>query len=413
MRYIFYHYTSHGPIRLEELDAGQTRYGGSVARLRLLFWIAQRGHEVCLTGNVVEGEWRGVRAVSGGEGLARVLTTTSSERSLLVVNDPPGEESWDFVRRLRSEHTRLALWAGVPFGWHWLDRLVRGELDRIVCVSEWHRDIYRYYPGFEKIEVVYSGVDTDLMQAAPAALLTGRVVISTSVPRRTKGFHILLRAWGRVRQTRPDARLRVCGSAVMHDPSARLGRTGVLEADLEAEFPEFFDDMPQSLQAAGIELMGARPLLQVYSDLKSAKMAVVNANWRGSVETFCRAAVEAQICGTPVVGAARGSLNEVVAHGKTGLLVNRESSDVLAEAVLRLLEDETCRRRLSDAGPAWARPLADYAIIAPGWEAIAQRAWSGEPAPARPRQPQDTLRRLGYGRARLWVRERIKSYSQG
>lgn len=410
MKFVFFHHEPHGPFSLQQLDVGETHYGGSVARLRLLFWIAARGHEVHLVGNVEAGEWQGVQATSGICNLDSLIGIGCTvEPSVLVLNNPPVEEEWQHVQALRNDGLRIVLWAGNPFNWVWLGRAASGELDRIVCVSQAHREGYRLYPGFEKIEVSYSGVDTDLIAAAPTRSFSERRVLFTSIPRRTKGFHNLLRAWGTVREVVPDARLRVCGSARMHDPDAALGPTGVLDADLEAEFPEFFGDYPRSTERAGIELMGARGLPDIYSDLKAAAVAVVNCNWVGSFETFCRSAVEAQVAGIPVVGAARGSLPEVVAHGKTGLVVDLKDPATLADAIITLLKNETLRRRMGAAGREWVRPFSDYMFIAQGWEAIVQRAWSGEPAPAEPRPLHDSLRRLGCGRARLWIRNKIKA----
>jgi len=292
--------------------------------------------------------------------------------------------------------------------WTWIERAAKGELDRIACISHSHREPYRIYRGFDRMEMVYTGVDVDLIDAAPSRPRSDHLVLWLSIPRRTKGLHNLLRAWNSVRRAIPDVRLRVCGSASMHEPSARLGRTGILDSDLEAEFPQFFGDHPYSTEQFGIELAGARALQDVYSDLKSAAVAIVNCNWRGATETFCRSAVEAQIAGTPVVGAAGGSLPEVVADGKSGLLVEREDSVALGEAVVRLLQNRTLCQEMGAAGKILAARFADYSAIAQHWEFIARRALDGDPVPTERRFAGDVMRILGYGQARLWARRHVK-----
>jgi glycosyltransferase involved in cell wall biosynthesis len=187
----------------------------------------------------------------------------------------------------------------------------------------------------------------------------------------------------------------------MHDPGAALGATGILDRELEEEFPDFFSDYPHSSSRAGIELLGSIDLTDVYTEIKSAALAVVNCNWRISVETFCRAAVEAQVAGTPVVGANGGSLREVVKNGETGILVDREDPEELAEAIVQLLLDRSRRLRMGDAGISWARKLAEYSFIAPDWEGIAARAITGAPAPVEPQFPDDLLRLVGYGYLRM------------
>ncbi len=410
MKFIFLNHEPHGPITLFDLYKGKCHYGGSVVRLRVLFWLAETGNEVHLIGNVEDAELRGVRSSSCDGHFQLLLRNKPLDRSVLVLNNPPDQELWDKIQKYKNNSKRVILWAGNPFDWFWLQRAVEGKPDRIVCVSHSHREVYRLYPGFEKVEMIYTGADIDLITATPAPITatSDKIVLSTSVPRRSKGFHNLLHAWNEVRRAIPSAKLHVCGSPRMHDPDAVLGSTGVLDADLEADFPSFFANHPHSTKQAGIELLGSLSHREIFQKLKAAKVAVVNTNWTGSFETFCCSAVEAQVAGVPVVGAARGSLPEVVAHGKTGLLVNREDPGALAEAIMTLLKDDSLRQRMGVAGREWARPFADYKLIAKDWEAIARRAWNGETASFKPRQPHDFLRRLGYGQARLWVRDRVK-----
>jgi glycosyltransferase involved in cell wall biosynthesis len=194
----------------------------------------------------------------------------------------------------------------------------------------------------------------------------------------------------------------------MHAPDAALGNTGILDADVESEFPDIFGGGPASIEASGIRLMGARPLAEVHGHLSRAAVAVVNPGHR-SPETYCRAAVEAQAAGVPVVGALSGSLPEVVANERTGLLCREEGPQAIADAIARLLDDPQLARTMGQSGPAWANWLADYELIAPDWEGIAERAENDSPAPSEPRPLEDQLRKWGYGRARSWLRAALPS----
>jgi glycosyltransferase involved in cell wall biosynthesis len=409
MRFVFYHHQPHGPFSLGGLDAGTPLFAATVSRLRLLFWLAARGHGIQLFGNVESGEWKGVRATAGSEGLAAQLADGRVEEPVvLVVNNVPSNSEWDRIRSLKRPGVLVFLWAAGPFGAEWTQRAATREIDRVVCISNFQRDIYRVYPGFRRLEVSYMGVDTDLLAATPATKYSGPTVLFTSIPRRTKGLDHLLRAWSLVRRAVPEARLRVCGSAQMHLPGAVVGRTGILDSELEDEFSSFFGGYPASAESAGIELVGARPLTEVYGDLKGAVVAVVNCNWHGSLEMFCRSAVEAQMAGVPVVGAASGALPEVVVDGRTGLLAHSEDSTVIAEIIIRLLRDKALCTQMAAAGPTWARPLAEYETVAPDWEAMVHRARTDASAPAVRRQPYDLLRQLGYGRARLAARSLLR-----
>jgi len=414
MRFIFVHHEPFGPVNLRRLYHGEECFGGSVARLRLLFWLAERGHVVCLFGNVDDGEYRGVLGLAASsDSLDRLHPLLNHGPTLLVTNNPPDERLWTALSSLKSQSIRIAIWQGNPFPTRWLERLNAGQIDRIVCVSQTHRDYYRIYPRFRSIESSYSGVDTDFLRAVSVPRRSDNVVLSLSIPRPTKGIHRLLSAWPAVRRAIPDAILRICGSSKMHDPYAPVGKTGVLDVEIENQFPQLFGRHPDSTLRAGIELMGGRPLQEVYRDLKAAAVAVVNCNWHGSHETFCRSAVEAQFAGTPVVGAARGSLPEVVAHGKTGVLVNVADIKPIGDAIISLLANPATRLRMSVAGPGWAAPFADYAQISQDWEGIADRAFTGEPAPSIPRRVPDLLRNLGYGRVKLAAHPIRERFSQG
>ena len=61
-------------------------------------------------------------------------------------------------------------------------------------------------------------------------------------------------------------------------------------------------------------------------------------------------ALEAQSCGVPVVATRVAAVAEAVADGVTGLLVPPERPDAMADAVLRLLGDETLRVQMGAAG---------------------------------------------------------------
>lgn len=67
-------------------------------------------------------------------------------------------------------------------------------------------------------------------------------------------------------------------------------------------------------------------------------------------EPFGLVMVEANACGTPVVGYARGAAPEVVADGHTGRLVAPDDIDALCDAVAdaERLDPEACRRRVEE-----------------------------------------------------------------
>ncbi|MEY2341917.1 glycosyltransferase family 4 protein [Acidithiobacillus sp. IBUN Pt1247-S3] len=75
-------------------------------------------------------------------------------------------------------------------------------------------------------------------------------------------------------------------------------------------------------------------------------------------DTFGRVCLEAQACGTPVLGAAMGGIPESFAPGQTGLLLPPGDGDAWRDGVLRLASDAALREGLGAAGPSFAAGFA-------------------------------------------------------
>jgi glycosyltransferase involved in cell wall biosynthesis len=71
-------------------------------------------------------------------------------------------------------------------------------------------------------------------------------------------------------------------------------------------------------------------------------------------------------CGRPVIGTNSGGTPEIVRHGETGLLVERNEPGQLAEALGRLLENHEERERMGRNG-------RDLVMRSYGWGTVAQQ----------------------------------------
>jgi phosphatidylinositol alpha-1,6-mannosyltransferase len=88
------------------------------------------------------------------------------------------------------------------------------------------------------------------------------------------------------------------------------------------------------------------------------------------VEGFGISLVEASACGVAVVAGRSGGIPEAVRDGETGVLVDAERPEAVADALRRLLDDAALRRRLGQAGRRavetfynWDRVAADLRRI--------------------------------------------------
>lgn len=80
------------------------------------------------------------------------------------------------------------------------------------------------------------------------------------------------------------------------------------------------------------------------------------------LEGLCTSVMDAQAMGIPVVATDTGGIPDIVRDGVTGLLVAPRHPEGLAAAIIRLLEDETLRRRLADGGVRQAGEY-DYRVM--------------------------------------------------
>jgi phosphatidylinositol alpha-1,6-mannosyltransferase len=88
------------------------------------------------------------------------------------------------------------------------------------------------------------------------------------------------------------------------------------------------------------------------------------------VEGFGISLVESSACGLPVVAGRSGGIPEAVRDGETGILVDAERPDAVANVLRRLLDDVELAGKLGTAGRHaveryynWDRVVADMANI--------------------------------------------------
>ena len=110
------------------------------------------------------------------------------------------------------------------------------------------------------------------------------------------------------------------------------------------------------------------------------------ASWDLSVmpshfESFGVSAIESAAMGVPVVASNVGGLPDSVRDGETGLLVKPPGKPVspaapgeLADAIIALLADPDRRRRMGEAGVAWANQHFNWSAAMDQWELTLQQA---------------------------------------
>lgn len=270
-------------------------------------------------------------------------------------------------------------------------------VDAIVAVSD-HiattvRTAFPDFPG--RIATVGNGVDvghfTPGPEREPRAGRRRRVLFVGRISPE-KGVHTLLEAFGALGNRIDDVDLDIAG------PHAALSRDFLISLSSDRRVREllrFYDEEGACAYPAHLEEIIARNGLRDrvrflgnvshkhLLDLYRAADIVVNPSLS---ESFGMSVVEGMACGVPIVGTRVGGMCETILDGRTGLLVEPEAPQELADALAALLLDEEAARAMGTAGRQ--RAVEHYS-----WQARAERLAelydslaadrAEEPAPAR------------------------------
>ncbi|MCI0432340.1 MAG: glycosyltransferase family 4 protein, partial [Gemmatimonadetes bacterium] len=168
-----------------------------------------------------------------------------------------------------------------------------------------------------------------------------------------KGVHVLVDAFARIASSLPRASLELVGGAGSLPPEYLVG----LSRDpLVRGLEEFYrtDYLAEVKRRIPAEL---RDRIVFHG---SVGHDVLARHYRGATifvspsfsDAFPLTVVEAMGAGLPVVASAVGGIPEAVVDGETGLLVEPDKAEALADALRRMLENPALREKMAAAGRA-------------------------------------------------------------
>jgi phosphatidyl-myo-inositol dimannoside synthase len=196
-------------------------------------------------------------------------------------------------------------------------------------------------PG--RIEIVNPGCDSDFFRPLPVnqelrqRLLgsrhNGRVILTVGNLVSRKGHDTVIRALPYLCQQLPDVTYLVVGDGPYRQELETMA-TELNVADRVIFVGNIVDDeLPQLYALSDVFAMISRARIE-HSD----------------VEGFGLVFLEANACGKPVVGGLSGGVSDAVVEGETGLLVDPNNVQAVAETFEKLLSDEALRNRLGEQG---------------------------------------------------------------
>jgi phosphatidylinositol alpha-mannosyltransferase len=208
-----------------------------------------------------------------------------------------------------------------------LGRLIARLDHRIAVSAAARRTVARHFPG--RYDIIPNGIDGERFRArspapagpahgGPAILFVGRI-------EARKGLSYLVRALPAVRARVPAARLVVAGDGPERPAVERLVRALGLEA--------------------GVHFAGRVPDERLPAYFHAADVVCAPAT---GGESFGVVLLEAMAAGRAVVASAIAGYAELLGPSRAGLLVPPADPAALAQAIVRLLQDETLRRALGE-----------------------------------------------------------------
>lgn len=252
-------------------------------------------------------------------------------------------------------------------------------LRRVVCTGAQVYDYLRDHYVAPKLTLITNGFDTQGFKPNPHKQKDGRTVVYLGNIVKQKGFHILARAWPRVLQRHPDARLQVIGTGQLYDRSVPLGPWGVATESYERKFLLPYLAGSDGQPHPSVEFLGLLGHERV-GILQNAAVGVVNPS--GETENCPGSALEFQAAGTPVVSGAYWGLLDTVEHGRTGLL-GRTDAD-LVDNICALLDSPERAAAMGRAGIELVERRHNYREVVRVWQDTIREVCAEEPARRRP-----------------------------
>ena len=214
-----------------------------------------------------------------------------------------------------------------------LSRWKYDQVDLFICASEAIRRILLDDGVAEgRAITVHEGIDLERVAAAPEAPLHDElwlphgspVVGSVGALVPHKGQRHLIDAAALVVRQVPDARFVIAGE-------------GELRGSLEHHVKHLHLEKHVFLAGFRADILSLHKAFDIF---------VMSSVTEGLGTSL----LDAMACGKPVVATSAGGIPEVVEDGVTGFLVAPRDPQAMADAIVRLLEDEQLRKRMGDAG---------------------------------------------------------------
>lgn len=225
----------------------------------------------------------------------------------------------------------------------------------LTAVSDWaRRRLERAFGWTGRMGLLPSGIDTaafhpgvgDAAVRARHSLGDAPVVccVSRLVPR--KGQDMLIRAMPRLARAVPGVRLLIVGSGPYDRSLRALARATGVEGAVTFAGAVPYAELPAYFRAGNVFAMPCR----------ARRMGL-------DIEALGAVFLQGQAVGRPVVVGDSGGAPEAVRDGETGVVVDPESPDAIAEAIAPLLIDQGRAESMGRRGAQWVHDAWTWDVM--------------------------------------------------
>jgi len=237
----------------------------------------------------------------------------------------------------------------------WMGKTTLRKASIIFCVSHYLASVVKaVVPEAVKPVVIPNGVDCSVFTLAPGDIklwskrsnidLSDKfVLLSISSLIAHKGHSVVIKAVNKLRNIMPNTVYLIAGEG------ENLPNLESLVTDLSL--------------VNHVRFLGPIPREEIPSLLRTAQLLILNSQPQPG-EGFGIVILEANACGLPVIAGRTGGIPDAVVDGVTGLLVDPENPDEIADSIARIGGDEILRRRMAWEGRRWAEQH-DWSLLAP------------------------------------------------
>lgn len=264
---------------------------------------------------------------------AWAIANYCKENSIGIIHAHNGRDYWIavlakcFYPNLKVVITRHIL---SPLKGTLLHRWLHKKIDRVIAVSQAVKNGISVFPS-DKITVIHNGIDIDAFYAATPGMLRKELNLSPSTKivgmvgrvNPSKGHATFIQSIPEILDKHPHTAFVIVGGG------------------------EYISQLKEMNRA--VHFLGKRSdVPQIMKDLDIFVMASPN-------EPFGLVTVEAMAAGAAVVATNSGGTAEIIVDGESGLLIPPKDPARLAEAVVKILNDDNLATKLRAGGIERAR----------------------------------------------------------